>query len=186
MPFISRNTQLKDASFKRADQLEPSESETLEVEKTLFPIMLEIAGFIGSMVGIFLSMYYIPKKGLASALDIGTFWIVESLCLPLAFAGFFFEDAFQDGKKYSICTKESSYIFISFGLSMAILHYGKSGLESKMAIILTFLIYLFISSLSLLNEMVSKKATTRYGVTHIALCFCVILYCVYFAFRFLI
>lgn len=161
-------------------------SNSVTSDKVLFPIMLEIAGFIGSMVGIFLSMYYIDTRGVEVALDQATFWIIESLSLPLAFAGFFFEETFRDGKRYSICNKDSSLVFLAFGITMLILHYSKSSIEAKLPLIFCFIIYMFLSSSSLLLEMISKSEYTRYKMIHILLCYSLIGYACYFTFKFLI
>ena len=75
-----------------------SSSNSVVSDRALFPIMLEIAGLIGSLIGFFFSMYYINKRGLDGALDIGTYWVVDSICLPFGFAGLFFEETFQEKK----------------------------------------------------------------------------------------
>ena len=164
-----------------------SSSNSVVSDRALFPIMLEIAGLIGSLIGFFFSMYYINKRGLDGALDIGTYWVVDSICLPFGFAGLFFEETFQEKKKrYSICTKESSSIFFAFGITMFILHHGKFSLDAKVAITFCFFVYLLFSSLSLLLELIRNKEYTRFKLIHLGLCFCVIAYSTYFGIRFLL
>ena len=107
--------------------------------KTFFPFMLATSGFIGSIIGIFFSLYFIDIKGLNYAIHQGTFWVLESICLPYAFAGFFFEDAFHDRKRFSICTKESSIVFFTFSVAMMFIHYGKFSLPCKLTIAFCFL-----------------------------------------------
>jgi len=118
-------------------------------DKKSLPTMLEIASFIGTTIGMFLSIYSIKLKGIDHALDVGTFWIIESLSLPFAYAGFFFEESFHDGKRFPICNKESSLIYLSFSLAMIALHYGKFSTSARLGATLCFLLYLFFSSLSL-------------------------------------
>jgi len=154
--------------------------------KKLFPIMLELTGFIGSFIGIFFSVYYIKTRGLAGAIDVGVFWVVESLCLPLSFAGLFFEKTFQENKRITIYTKESSVIFLSFSIMMFILHYGKYSLDTKLAVTATFLFYLLFSSIFVLIDSFKTKVVIKYKILHVILCFMIVSYSFYFGFKFLL
>jgi hypothetical protein len=155
-------------------------------DRALLPVMLEITGLIGSLIGVFFSLYYVNTKGIDHALDIGCFWIIESISLPFAIAGIFFEDTFLDGKKYSLCTKESSGVFFSFAATMFYLHYGKFCKDSKIALTGCFLLYLFISSIYLIIEMMRKRNFSRYKIIHVGMIFSIIVYVFYFGTRFLI
>jgi hypothetical protein len=155
-------------------------------DKKSLPIMLEIASFIGTAIGMFFSVYYIRLKGIDHALDIGTLWIVESLSLPFAYAGFFFEESFHDGKRFPICNKESSLIYLSFSIAMLVLHYGKFSTPAKLGTSLCFLIYLFFSSLSLFLEMYRKRNFTRYKLFHISLICGTLIFSLCFIWNFLI
>lgn len=155
-------------------------------DKKSLPIMLEIASFIGTAIGLFFSVYYIKLKGIDHALDIGTFWVVESLSLPFAYTGFFFEESFHDGKRFPICNKESSLIYLSFSITMLVLHYGKFSTPAKLGATLCFLIYLFFNSLSLFLAMQQKKKFTRYKLFHIFLILGTLIFSIYFSLNFLI
>ncbi len=155
-------------------------------DRAMLPVMLEITGLIGSLIGVFFSMYYVNTRGVDFALDIGCFWIIESISLPFAIAGFFFEDTFSDGKKYSLCTKESSGVFLAFAVTMFFLHYGKYCKDSKIALAGCFLLYLFISSINLVIEMVLRKNFSRYKLIHVGMIFSIVGYVFYFGTRFLI
>jgi len=155
-------------------------------DRTLLPVMLEITGLIGSFIGIFLSIYYIERKGVDFALDVGSFWLVESITLPYAITGFFFEDSISRSKKNPLLTQQASIVFFSFSFTMFFLHYGRFCKDSKAALTVCLIQYLTISSALSLQSMIKRRQATPFQIAHCSIIFSILSYACYFAYRFLI
>lgn len=155
-------------------------------DRTLLPVMLEITGLIGSFIGIFLSIYYIERRGIDFALDVGSFWLVESITLPYAITGFFFEDSLGSSKKNPLLTQQASIVFFSFSLTMFFLHYGKFCKDSKAALTVCLIQYLTMTAAISLQTMIKRRQATLFQIAHCSFIFSILIYVCYFAYRFMI